>query len=133
MTDYRTILERDLERVARPASFTFDDVSRRRDRKRRNQRIAAGVVGIALALAGVAVAMVTIRSANVPADETPSPRPIPTPSLEPLFELGRGIYLVDMAGGEVARMPRRRHLHPWRRSVRRVPRWHEAAVRGPRS
>ena len=53
MTDYRTILELDLEQVARPASLTFDDVTRRRDRKRRNQRIAAGVVGIAVFVAAV--------------------------------------------------------------------------------
>ncbi|MGA9161482.1 MAG: hypothetical protein WB297_11555, partial [Actinomycetota bacterium] len=53
MTDYRTILERDLERVTRPAGFTVDDVRRRRDRKRRNQRIAAGVVGMAVFVAAV--------------------------------------------------------------------------------
>lgn len=52
MTDYRTLLEHDRERVG-PASFTFDDVTRRRDRKRRRQRITAGVVGIAVFVAGV--------------------------------------------------------------------------------
>jgi hypothetical protein len=50
MTDYRNVLERDLARVG-PAPFGFDDVARRRDRKRRNKRIAAGVVGIAVFLA----------------------------------------------------------------------------------
>ncbi len=53
MSDYRTLLERDLERVARPAGFTFDDVARRRDRKRQRQRISAGVVGIAVFVAAV--------------------------------------------------------------------------------
>jgi hypothetical protein len=52
MTDYRTELEHDLGRVE-PATFTLDDVIRRRDRKRRNQRIAAGVVGIAVFVAAV--------------------------------------------------------------------------------
>ena len=52
MTDYRNVLERDLARVG-PAPFDFDDVARRRDRKRRNQRIAAGVVGIAVFVAAV--------------------------------------------------------------------------------
>jgi hypothetical protein len=51
MTEHKTILERDLERVSRPAGFTFDDLGRRRDRKRRNQRIRAGVVGIAVFVA----------------------------------------------------------------------------------
>jgi hypothetical protein len=41
MNEYRNVLERDLARVG-PAPFDFDDVERRRDRKRRNQRIAAG-------------------------------------------------------------------------------------------
>jgi hypothetical protein len=53
MTDYRTILELDLEQVARPASFTLYDVTRRRDRKRRNKRIAAGMVGIAVFVGAV--------------------------------------------------------------------------------
>ena len=52
MTDYRNVLERDLARVG-PAPFDFDDVARRRDRKRRNQRITAGVVGIAVFVAAV--------------------------------------------------------------------------------
>jgi hypothetical protein len=52
MTDYRNVLERDLARVG-PAPFGFDDVARRRDRKRRNKRIAAGVVGIAVFVAAV--------------------------------------------------------------------------------
>lgn len=56
MTDFRSILEHDLGRIG-PATFAFDDVIRRRDRKRRNQRIAAGVVGIAVFV--VAVWLVT--------------------------------------------------------------------------
>lgn len=53
MTEFRTILERDLERVSRSAGFTFDDLVRRRDHKRRNQRITAGVVGLAVFVAAV--------------------------------------------------------------------------------
>jgi hypothetical protein len=52
MTDYRTDLEHDLGRIG-PATFVFDDVIRRRDRKRRNQRIAAGVVGIGMFAAAI--------------------------------------------------------------------------------
>lgn len=78
MTEYRTILERDLERVSRPASFTVDDVRLRRDRKRRNQRIAAGVVGIAVFV--VAIRIVTSvssldrsDSSVVPAEDGTAP------------------------------------------------------------
>lgn len=53
MADYRTLLEHDLERVARPAGFTFDDLARRRDRKRQRQRISAGVVGFAVFAAAI--------------------------------------------------------------------------------
>ena len=105
MIDERQVFERVMRGFV-PPDDSLERLVHRRDRKRRNQRIAAGIVGIVLTLAGVVVAMVAIRSASVPADETPNPRPIPTPTLEPLFELGRGIYLVDVAGGEVARMPR---------------------------
>jgi hypothetical protein len=52
MTEYRNVLERDLAHVG-PAPFGLDDVARRRDRKRRNQRIVAGVVGIAVFVAAV--------------------------------------------------------------------------------
>ena len=69
MTEYRTILERDLERVSCPAGFTFDDLGRRRDRKRRNQRIAAGVVGMAAFVAAVWVLGIQVgRDTTTPAD-----------------------------------------------------------------
>jgi hypothetical protein len=52
MSEYRTTLERELERL-QPPRIPFDQLARRRDRKRRNQRIAAGVVGIAVFVAAV--------------------------------------------------------------------------------
>ena len=67
MTDYRTDLEHDLGRVE-PATFTLDDVIRRRDRKRRNQRITAGVVGIA-----VFVAAVSVVTTGLPFDQSQNP------------------------------------------------------------
>ena len=52
MADPRSVVERELHRVElRP--FTLDGFYRRRDRKRRNQRIAAGVVGIAIFVAAI--------------------------------------------------------------------------------
>src|SRR5687767_9687271 len=47
MADPRSLLQREMERIAlRP--FTLDGFYARRDRKRRNQRIAAGVVALAV-------------------------------------------------------------------------------------
>jgi Tol biopolymer transport system component len=52
MIDERDLLERALRRFEPEPGFT-DRVFRRRDRKRRNQRIAAGVVGIAVFVAAI--------------------------------------------------------------------------------
>jgi hypothetical protein len=52
MSDVRTILERGVGGVTPPPDG-FERMLRRRDRKRRNQRIAAGVVGIAVFVAAV--------------------------------------------------------------------------------
>ena len=52
MNETRDLLERVGERFAFPDE-AFERMLRRRDRKRRNQRIAAGVVGIAVFLAAV--------------------------------------------------------------------------------
>ena len=52
MTDVRTMLERGVG-GATPPPDGFERMLRRRDRKRRNQRITAGVVGIAVFVAAV--------------------------------------------------------------------------------
>ena len=52
MSDDRSTLERELERLS-PSRIPFEQLVRRRDRKRRNQRIAAGVVGIAVFVAAI--------------------------------------------------------------------------------
>jgi Tol biopolymer transport system component len=52
MNDLRTILERGVG-GATPPPDGFERMLRRRDRKRRNQRIAAGVVGVAVFVAAV--------------------------------------------------------------------------------
>jgi hypothetical protein len=52
MSDPRSLLERESRRFIQPDG-AFERLVRRRDRKRRNQRIAAGVVGIAVFVAAV--------------------------------------------------------------------------------
>jgi hypothetical protein len=52
MDDLRTLVRDEMTRAGSP-SYSFNDLERRRDRKRRNQRIAAGVVGIAVSVAAV--------------------------------------------------------------------------------
>ena len=72
MPETRPLLERVMERVElRP--FTLEGFHDRRDRKRRNQRIRAGVLGIAIAIAVGWLGVNAIRSAPpVPADPTPT-------------------------------------------------------------
>jgi hypothetical protein len=52
MDDLRTLVRDEMARAGSP-SYSFNDLGRRRDRKRRNQRIAAGAVGIAVFAAAV--------------------------------------------------------------------------------
>ncbi len=108
MSDLRSIVDRELERVElRP--FTLDGFHRRRDRKRRNQRIAAGGVGVAVALVLIAALVGTsiFRSRRIPAS-TPSPTLVtPSPTVVTLspvpvthaggltFATESGIVLLD--------------------------------------
>jgi hypothetical protein len=80
VTEYRTVLERAGRRAPTP-NLPFERVLHRRDRKRRNQRIAAGMVGFAVFLAAIALVALS------PTDRTVTPlgggEPQPTGSAEP--------------------------------------------------
>ena len=72
MSDIRSIVDRELERIeVRP--FTLETFHRRRERKRRNERIRAGVVGIVIALIAVLIGTSIVRSEPTPAS-APLPR-----------------------------------------------------------
>ncbi len=93
MSDYRSTLERELERLS-PPRIPFDQLARRRDRRRRDQRIKAGVLGLAIVLflGFLGLSLSAIRSAPpVPVDD---PRPTTTGP----FDL-TGARLVDTAVG----------------------------------
>jgi hypothetical protein len=78
MSDLKELLEQEA-RLVDAAPEALESVLRRRDRKRRNQRIAAGVVGIAVALTVAVGGASLLRSSGrpVPADE---PQTISPPS-----------------------------------------------------
>src|SRR4029450_3985971 len=73
MIDERDLLERALHRFEPQPGLT-DRVYRRRERKRRNQRIGAVTLAIILALVSFAALTRAFRTAERPADE-PTPRP----------------------------------------------------------
>ena len=81
MDDLGTLVRDEMARAGSP-SYSFNDLGRRRDRKRRNQRIAAGVVGIA-----VFVAAVWIVTTGGSFDRTqPAIQPTPTPTAIPGYQ-----------------------------------------------
>jgi Tol biopolymer transport system component len=82
MSDPRSLLERESRRFIQQDG-AFERLVRRRDRKRRNQRIAAGALALVLTLAGVAAAVSAVRSGSLPTDRPTDPEP----SL-PAFRLG---------------------------------------------
>jgi Tol biopolymer transport system component len=70
MSEYRETLERELGRLT-PPRIPLDQLTRRRERKRRDQRIRAGVLGLAIAVAVGWLGINAIRSTEpVPADDT---------------------------------------------------------------
>jgi len=96
MSDVRTILERGVG-GATPAPDGFERMLRRRDRKRRNQRIAAGAVGIAVFLAAV-----WIVTTGGPFDRTQPA--VPGPTVPPSTRVGFiGLPPQDAAASTPAR------------------------------
>jgi Tol biopolymer transport system component len=76
MSEYRSTLERELKRL-QPPRIPFDELARRRDRKRRDQRIRAAVLGLAIAIAVGWWGFHEVRSTTRPADDS-GPKPGPT-------------------------------------------------------
>src|SRR2546425_10543675 len=77
MSDLRDRLEQERRRLTM-SEGSFQDLERRRDRKRRNRRIASGVVGLLIAAAGVGGGLYAFRPAR-----SGGPAGSPTPSVGP--------------------------------------------------
>jgi hypothetical protein len=127
MSDVRTILERGVG-GATPPPDGYERMLRRRDRKRRNQRIAAGVVGIAVFVAAV---WIVTSVGSFDRTQTPAvPGPTETGTQPDVVEQGRcgagarsRLELTDMGvGGGPIRMRFEVHHspvgHTWRFTLR---------------
>jgi hypothetical protein len=96
MIDERQVFGRVMRGFA-PPDDSFERLVNRRDRKRRNKRIAAGVVGIA-----VFVAAVWIVTSGLPFDRTEMPA-VPGPAETGPTETGELILSVSISGDASAR------------------------------
>jgi Tol biopolymer transport system component len=103
MADLRTLVRDEMERAGSP-SYSFDDLGRRRDRKRRNQRLAAGVVGIAVFVAAI---WIVTSVGSVDRTKTPAvPGGAETgPTSTPPAGTHRVPYLIDLNTGEMTPLP----------------------------
>ena len=108
MTEYRSVLER-AGSNAPPPDLQLERILRRRDRRRRNQRLAAGAVGIA-----VFVAMVPIVTNGLPFLHTGTPagpgssptnQPSSGPVLSAIDPVPDTDYLLDLNTGETTPLP----------------------------
>ena len=91
MAELRTLVREEMERAGSP-SYSFDDLGRRHDRKRRNQRIAAGVVGIA-----VFVAVVWLLGTRVGQETTAPAKPATVAPREKALEVARDFVAASTA------------------------------------
>jgi Tol biopolymer transport system component len=102
MNDTKDLLERVGDRFTFPDDM-FERLRRRRDRKRRNQRIAAGVVGITVFIAAI---WIVTSVGSVDRTQTPAvsgrPETGPTPTRVPYLQVP---YLIDLNTGELTPLP----------------------------
>ena len=85
MIDEREVFEKSFRRYE-PEGGSFERLVRRRDRKRRNQRIAAGVVGIAVFVAAVWI-VTSVGSFDRTQPAVTGPTVSPAPDLSPIPEV----------------------------------------------
>src|SRR5262245_4046519 len=98
MDDYRGTLERARGRYTAP-DLSVESIYRRRDRKRRRERVTAGVVGLVI-LVGVVIAGASVLSSR-PSPVIDSPTP---PALAPLRQPNEVVLLTGGAGGKPQRL-----------------------------
>ncbi len=118
MADLRTLVRDQMERAGSP-SYSFDDLCRRRDRKRRKQRITAGIVGFAVFVAAVWIVrdIASLNSSQTsvvpgasgttgPVETGPAETgPAETGPTEAIGPVPESNYLLDLDTGEMTPLP----------------------------
>ena len=132
MSDYRSVLERDLDRIG-PAPFALPDVARRRERRRRQRRIAASVVALAISALAIGgwLGAVALDRTEITGDHPKPPQfdlPIAPTDWTPGPIPGHG-HLLDHRRGIGARRHRIRRRQRSRTSHLDVIRWRDVGDR----
>jgi Tol biopolymer transport system component len=99
MADLETLVRQQMQRGGTP-TYSFDDIYRRRDRKRRNGRIAEGALGLVLFAALAALLLVGMRF-----DGTQPGTNTPTPTTGPRETTSARPYFLDLRTGDRAPLP----------------------------
>jgi|SRR6266542_5948464 len=79
MSDFQDLLEQE-RRKHSMRDGSIEGLERRRNRKRRNAQIAAGVLALLIAAAGLGGGLFALRSSTAPRPGGQSPTPTPTPA-----------------------------------------------------
>ena len=111
MSDPRSLLERESRRFIQQDG-AFERLARRRDRKRRNQRIAAGAVGLAVGLAAILIGS-SLRSDSTGPIRSRAACPIAPMENGPItfFGLTSGLRIAHAPRAEHEPRRLRRSLH----------------------
>jgi Tol biopolymer transport system component len=103
MMDERERLGRVVRGFA-PPDDAFGRLVNRRGRKRRNERLAAGAVGVIVALATGIVLVRLLTSDRIPADPPVEPRPVPAAAGSLAYALDGDIYVADPDGSNAVKI-----------------------------
>jgi dipeptidyl aminopeptidase/acylaminoacyl peptidase len=97
MSEYRPLLERARETFP-PLELDLGEVYGRRERKQRNRRIRAGVVGVLVVLAAGFALVRTLTSDGIPATPPVEPAPAPLSGAIAYDDLKGQIYVAGLDG-----------------------------------
>jgi len=103
MSEYRPLLERARETFP-PLELDVEQVFDRRDRKQRNRRIRAGVVGVVVALAAGFVLVRSLTSEEMPATPPVDAPPAPVAVGTLAYILDNDVYVADADGSNAVKI-----------------------------
>ncbi len=99
MAELRSIVDREMDRAGLP-SFSLDDVARRRDRKRRNRRIATAALALIIAVAAIGSLVHAFDLAERGQPAAPTIGPSNVAQLRAAWGVERGVSLTPVISND---------------------------------